>query len=110
MAEPRDDDPQFRPKSRPAAAEQAGAEERTGRRRRLRDWPVRGRIIALIAVPTVLAIALGAVGTTEALRAATSDQRAHTMAELSSSVTALVDDLQAEPAASAVYAAAGNRH
>jgi signal transduction histidine kinase len=97
---------------RPAAGQQAGAEERTGRRRRrrrrLRDWPVRGRIIALIAVPTVLAIALGAVGTTEALRAATSDQRAHTLAELSSSVTALADNLQAEQTASAVYVAAGH--
>jgi signal transduction histidine kinase len=90
-----------------AAVRRDGDAEPASKRRlrRLRDWPVRGRIVALIAVPTVLAVALGAVGVTEAVRSATADQRAHTLAELSSSVTALVGDLEGEQAASAVYVA-----
>jgi signal transduction histidine kinase len=73
----------------------------------LRNWRVRSRLISLIAVPTVVALALGAVGVTSALGTAAAYGRSGTLATLARSVTATVADLQAEQAAAAAFVGAG---
>jgi signal transduction histidine kinase len=73
----------------------------------LRDWPVRGRLVALIVVPTLVAVALGGVGVAEAARNAVGDRHAHTLAQLGSALTDLVQQAQNEQTAAAVYVASG---
>ncbi|GAB3004875.1 hypothetical protein GCM10017788_65110 [Amycolatopsis acidiphila] len=73
----------------------------------MRDWPVRRRLVALIVVPTVVVVALGTVGVVQAAQSAIGDRHAHTLAQLSSSLTELVDRIENEQTEAAVFVASG---
>src|ERR1700735_39947 len=57
-----------------------------GSRFALRNWRVSWRLIALIAIPTVTAMAFGLVRIQEAMKRAASDQRGAELANLGSAV------------------------
>ncbi len=84
-----------------------GSPERAPRRWGLRNWRVRSRLIALIAVPTVVAVVLGAVGVGGALSGAAAYGRVGTLADVAGSVTATVGDVASEQAESAAFVGAG---
>ncbi len=75
-------------------------EQRTADRKRsrfaLRNWRVSWRLIALIAIPTITAMAFGGVRIQEAMRSASSYQRVETLAELGNSVTRLANAMEDE--------------
>ncbi|HEY2220903.1 MFS transporter, partial [Actinomycetospora sp.] len=68
---------------------------------------VRTRLVALIAVPTIVAVALGVVGVAGAVRSAAAYGRVATLADLAGGVTATAVALDEEQATSAAYVAAG---
>jgi signal transduction histidine kinase len=100
-----------------AAAEAPGArkerEQRAVGRKKsrsrfaLRNWRVSWRLIALIAIPTVTAMAFGGVRIQEAMRSATSYQRVETLADLGSSITRLANAMEDERDQLAGYIASG---
>ncbi|MDL5160310.1 MFS transporter [Actinomycetospora termitidis] len=73
-----------------------------GRRR-----SVRTRLVALIAVPTVVAVALGVVGVTGAVRSAAAYGRVAAQADLAAAVTTTAVALDDEQATAAAYVASG---
>lgn len=89
--------------ARPGGPGAARAPERdTGRRR-----SVRTHLVALIAVPTIVAVALGVVGVTGAVRSAAAYGRVAALADLAGGVTSTAVALDEEQATSAAYVAAG---
>jgi signal transduction histidine kinase len=80
-----------------------------GSRFALRNWRVSWRLIALIAIPTVTAMAFGLVRIQEAMKSAASDQRVEQMASLGSAVTRLAFAMEDERDGLAGYIAMG-RH
>ncbi len=68
---------------------------------------VRTRLVALIAVPTIVAVALGVVGVAGAVRSAAAYGRVATLADLAGGITATTVALDEEQSASAAYVAAG---
>jgi signal transduction histidine kinase len=96
----------------PAAAEEDGGPSssgghRPGSRLRLRNWRVRWRLIALILIPTVVAVAFGGLRVSAAASSAGAYSRLARLAELGSGITALVHELGTERDLSAAYIAAG---
>src|ERR1700689_4086214 len=87
---------------------QRGASAR-GSRFALRNWRVSWRLIALIAIPTVTAMAFGLVRIDEAMKSAASDQRVEQLANLGNAVTHLAFAMEDERDGLAGYIAA-NRH
>jgi signal transduction histidine kinase len=67
-----------------------------GSRFALRNWRVSWRLIALIAIPTVTAMAFGLVRIQEAMKSAAADQRVEQMANLGSAVTHLAFAMEDE--------------
>jgi signal transduction histidine kinase len=95
----------------PSAAEDAGASSsgahRPGSRLRLRNWRVRWRLIALILIPTIVAVAFGGLRVSAAAGSAGAYSRLERLAELGSAITGLVHDLGTERDLTAAYIAAG---
>jgi signal transduction histidine kinase len=90
----------------------AGEQRPVGRKRSrsrfaLRNWRVSWRLIALIAIPTVTAMAFGGVRIQEAMRSASSYQRVETLADLGSSITRLANAMEDERDQLAGYIASG---
>jgi signal transduction histidine kinase len=68
---------------------------------------VRSRLVLLIAIPTATAVALGGVSIVGSWRSAVADQRTETLASLSTQVTQLAYQIEAERDAIVWYIAAG---
>jgi signal transduction histidine kinase len=66
------------------------------RRRLLRNWRVRSRLVLLIAIPTATAVALGASSIVSSWKTAVSYQHVAQLASLSSKVTKLAYELEYE--------------
>ncbi len=81
-----------------------------GSRFALRNWRVSWRLIALIAIPTVTAMAFGLVRIQEAMRSAAADQRVEQMASLGSAVTHLAFAMEDERDGLAGYVATQRPH
>jgi CHASE3 domain sensor protein len=78
-----------------------------GSRFALRNWRVSWRLIALIAIPTVTAMAFGLVRIQEAMKSAAADQRVEQLADLGSAVTNLAFAMEDERDGLAGYIATG---
>ncbi len=78
-----------------------------GSRFALRNWRVSWRLIALIAIPTVTAMAFGLVRIDEAMKSAAADQRVEQLANLGGAVTHLAYAMEDERDALAGYVAGG---
>jgi signal transduction histidine kinase len=76
-----------------AAGRSAGGRSR---RRLLRNWRVRSRLVLLIAIPTATAVALGASSIVSSWRTAVGYQRVAQLANLTSKVTQLAYQLEYE--------------
>ena len=83
----------------------------TGRqsRRALKNWRVRSRLLLLIAIPTVTALALGGVRVTSAIQSALAFQRAEQRAVLAADITQLAQRLETERDQTVYYIALGSR-
>jgi signal transduction histidine kinase len=75
--------------SRPAQAHPSS-------RRALKNWRVRSRLLLLIAIPTLAAVALGAIRIASSVQSALSYQRVLQLANLSSDITVLAQRLEDE--------------
>jgi len=73
----------------------------------LRNWRVRSRLVLLIAIPTATAVALGGVSIVGSWRSAVANQRTETLAGLSTKVTRLAFEIEAQRDAIVTYIAAG---
>jgi signal transduction histidine kinase len=73
----------------------------------LRNWRVRSRLVLLIAIPTATAVALGGVSIVSSWQSALADQRTEVLASLSTHVTQLAFQVEAERDAIVWYIAAG---
>ncbi|HEY1344771.1 MAG TPA: nitrate- and nitrite sensing domain-containing protein [Streptosporangiaceae bacterium] len=71
----------------------------------LKNWRVRSRLLLLITIPTLTAVALGGFRITSSVQSALADQRTLQLANLSSNITTLVQRLQDERDQSIVYIA-----
>ena len=80
-----------------------------GSRFALRNWRVSWRLIALIAIPTVTAMAFGLVRIQEAMKSAASDQRVEQLADLGNAVTHLAYAMEDERDGLAGYIAADRK-
>jgi anti-sigma regulatory factor (Ser/Thr protein kinase) len=74
----------------------AGPAPRTASRRALRNWRVRSRLLLLVIIPTVTALAAGGVFIASSVQSALVYQRVVTLANLTGKVTGLVQALQNE--------------
>jgi MFS family permease len=90
---------------RPGGPGAARAPDRSAEPTRRRS--VRTRLVALIAVPTVVAVALGVVGVAGAVRSAAAYGRVAALADLAGGVTATAVALDEEQATSAAFVAGG---
>ena len=83
----------------------------TGRqsRRALKNWRVRSRLLLLIAIPTVTALALGGVRVTSAIQSALAFQRAEQRAVLAADITQLAQRLETERDQTVYYIALGSQ-
>jgi hypothetical protein len=80
---------------------------RRGSRLALRNWRVSWRLIALIAIPTVTAMAFGLVRIDEAMKSAAAYQRVEQLADLGTATTRLAYAMEDERDALAGYIASG---
>ena len=97
---------------RAARGEQPGGGPQAARRRPsawdLRNWRMRWRLLALVIIPTVTAIALGAVRVQAARDSAATFARVGQLAALGSDMTALADAAEDERDLTAGYIASGD--
>src|SRR5690348_1032295 len=66
------------------------------RRRVLRNWRVRSRLVLLIAIPTATAVALGGASIVSSWRAAVQYERVARLASLTAKITTLAYELEYE--------------
>jgi signal transduction histidine kinase len=92
-----------RPVPGPLLAEHAGSQwpgagpaQRLASGRALKNWRVRSRLILLVIIPTVTAVAGGGILIASSLHSAVVDQRVVTLTGLSGKITGLVQALQSE--------------
>src|SRR5215469_3852335 len=78
-------------------------------RRALKNWRVRSRLLLLIAIPTVTALALGGVRVSSAIQSALAFQRAEQRAVLASDITQLAQRLETERDQTIYYIALGSQ-
>jgi signal transduction histidine kinase len=88
---------------RPAAGQQARPTAVQVSRRALKNWRVRSRLLLLIIIPTLTAVVLGGTYIVTAWENAVTYQRVVQLANLSSAVTQLSGDLEAERDNTIVY-------
>jgi len=74
----------------------------------LKNWRVRSRLLLLITIPTLTAVALGGFRITSSVQSALADQRTLQLANLSSNITTLVQRLQDERDQTAYFIALGS--
>ena len=74
----------------------------------LKNWRVRSRLLLLITIPTLTAVALGGFRITSSVQSALADQRTLQLANLSSNITTLVQRLQDERDQTAYFIAEGH--
>ena len=79
---------------RPAGGKEP--ESRPRSRRALKNWRVRSRLLLLVIIPTVTAVAAGGVFIASSVRSALVNQRVVALANLSGTITGLVQALQNE--------------
>ncbi len=84
---------------------EAGGTARRGRKLALRNWRVRSRLIALIAIPTMAAIVLGGLRTVTSLSSAAEYERVRGGAELTAEISELAHELEEERDLSARFVA-----
>jgi signal transduction histidine kinase len=89
-----------------AAARRSGT-ARGRSRRSLKNWRVRSRLLALIAVPTLIAVTLGGVRIFSSARSALGYERVVALASLGGKITALAQALEDERDTTAGYIAHG---
>jgi signal transduction histidine kinase len=77
-------------------------------RRGLKNWRVRSRLLLLIAIPTLTAVALGGIRVASSIQSASTYQRVQQLADLNSDITTLVQRLQDERDQSAYFIAQGD--
>ena len=75
----------------------------------VRNWRVTRRLIILVAIPTVLGLALAGLRITDAVRSAGADRQVGRLAVLGQQVTGLTQALENERAGTATYIADGRR-
>jgi signal transduction histidine kinase len=80
----------------PRSANGAAPAGRGSSRRSLKNWRVRSRLLLLIIVPTVSAIALGGISIASSIRSFSSYQRVDTLATLGQQVSVLAQALEDE--------------
>jgi len=73
----------------------------------LRNWRVRSRLVLLITIPTATAVALGGASIISSWQSAVDDQRTEVLASMSTKITQLAFQLEAELDAIVWYIAAG---
>ena len=83
------------------------AGDRTGSALAPRNWPVASRLIALVAIPVVLGLALAGLRITDATRSAAADGQVGGLAAVSQQDTGLVQALENERADTAAFIAQG---
>jgi signal transduction histidine kinase len=94
------------PEDQPAAG---GSHPTTwGRRLSLRDWRVRSRLLLLIAVPVLVAVAFGGLAIVSSLRTAQTFQQVQRLAVLAGDATNLSQALQTEREDTVNFIAAGS--
>ncbi len=93
----------------PGSGQQTGAQRPKGRTSALalRNWRVRWRLLALIAIPTATAIALGGIRIQTAIHSAGTFQRIEQLAVLGGDVTKLAQAMEDERDITAGFIAAG---
>jgi hypothetical protein len=74
----------------------AGPAPRPASRRELKNWRVRSRLLLLVVIPTVTAVAAGGIFIASSVQSALVFQRVLTLANLSGKITGLVQALQNE--------------
>ncbi len=74
----------------------------------LKNWRVRSRLLLLIAIPTLAAVALGGLRVSSSIQSASTYQRVQQLANLNSDITTLVQRLQDERDQTAYFIAQGN--
>jgi signal transduction histidine kinase len=74
----------------------AGLTHRQASRRALKNWKVRSRLFLLVVIPTVTAVAAGAIFIASSVQSALVYGRVQTLANLSGKITGLVQALQTE--------------
>ena len=74
----------------------------------LKNWRVRSRLLLLIAIPTLTAVALGGVRVWSSIQSAATYQRVQQLANANSDITTLVQRLQDERDQTAYFIAQGN--
>ena len=79
----------------------------TGSPLALRNWRVRTRLIALILIPTTVAVLLGALRVTTSISSAAQYERVNNVAELVNSLATLAHEFQDERDKTVAYIAAG---
>jgi len=77
-------------------------------RRGLKNWHVRSRLLLLIAIPTLTAVALGGLRVWSSVQSASTYQRVQQLAALDSDISVLVQQLQDERDQTAYFIAEGN--
>ncbi|GII01120.1 histidine kinase [Planobispora takensis] len=80
---------------------------RTGGKLALRNWRVRSRLIALIAIPTIAAIILGGLRVISSLSSAADYEQVRISAELAAKLSELAHELEEERDLSARFVAQG---
>ena len=73
----------------------------------LKNWRVRSRLLLLITIPTLTAVALGGFRITSSVQSALADQRTLQLSDMSSDITTLVQRLQDERDQTAYFIAEG---
>ncbi|GAT65582.1 histidine kinase [Planomonospora sphaerica] len=86
---------------------EAGGTVKRDRKLALRNWRVRSRLIALIAIPTMAAIVLGGLRTVTSLSSAAEYERVRAGAELTAEISELAHELEEERDLSARFVAQG---
>jgi signal transduction histidine kinase len=82
--------------SSPAGSPGARPVATRSRRRILRNWRVRSRLVLLIAIPTATAVALGGISIVSSWRSAVNYQRVARLANLTAKITRLAYELEYE--------------
>jgi hypothetical protein len=89
--------PDVFPPARPGGQQPgAGPTPRPASRRTLKNWRVRSRLVLLVIIPTVTALAAGGIFIASSVESALVYQRVLTLANLSGKITGLVQALQNE--------------
>ena len=97
------------PGGRSPAAAGAAPAKRKSSPRALKNWRVRSRLLLLITIPTLTAVALGGVRIASSVQSAAAYQRVETLAGLGTQVITLAQNLENERDQTAYFIALGSK-